>query len=71
MIHPFPPRQLAYEYQYTVFAVYAEYQLHQYDDKDMAELERRMDEHAEFFIERILPKEDGKDADKQQAHKRL
>jgi len=54
LIRSAPARQLAYEYQYPVFAMYMEYQLLQYDGKDTDALEQRMYTHAEAFIRRNI-----------------
>lgn len=53
LIRSFPPRLLACEYQYPVFAMFMEYQLLQFDGKPTAELEKRLEEHVVFFIDRI------------------
>lgn len=52
-IKPLPPRLLAYEYQYPIFAVMTEYLLLKFDNKDTDELERRVHEHIKYFIENI------------------
>ncbi|WP_158301720.1 TetR/AcrR family transcriptional regulator [Paenibacillus mesophilus] len=47
------PKTLAREYQYPVFAMFMEYQILKFDNKDTSELEAQLYEHAAFFIERI------------------
>lgn len=47
------PEQLAHEYQYPVFAMYVEYQLLHFDEKDTSILEGRLVAHLDQFMGRI------------------
>jgi AcrR family transcriptional regulator len=51
LIQPREARQLAFEYQYPIFAVMTEYVLLKYDNKDSSELEIRVQQHIQFFIQ--------------------
>lgn len=48
-IKPVDPRLLAVEYQYPAFSLLAEYNILKFDGKDTTEVERRLDQHIDFF----------------------
>ncbi|MCI3918713.1 TetR/AcrR family transcriptional regulator [Paenibacillus sp. TRM 82003] len=50
------PKMLAFEYQYPMFAVMTEYLLLRLEERETAELERRVERHIQSFIERLAPK---------------
>lgn len=47
------PRVLAAEYQYPIFAMLSEYQILKFDDKDTRDIEQRMEDHIQFFINNV------------------
>ena len=49
-IKPVDPRLLAVEYQYPAFSLLAEYNILKFDGKDTTEVERRLDQHIDFFL---------------------
>ncbi|HZG86870.1 TetR/AcrR family transcriptional regulator [Paenibacillus sp.] len=49
---PLDPRQLAFEYQYPIFAVMTEYVLLKYDGKSTEELEQMVLRHIRMFIDK-------------------
>lgn len=49
-IKPIPPRLLATEYQYPVFSMLTEYNILKFDGKDVSQVEKRLDDHIEFFL---------------------
>ncbi|PGT84471.1 MULTISPECIES: TetR/AcrR family transcriptional regulator [Bacillaceae] len=57
-IKPVDPRLLAVEYQYPAFSLLAEYNILKFDGKDTTEVERRLDQHIDFFLEMVkVPQE--------------
>jgi len=52
-IRSISPKLLAIEYQYPVFSMLTEYNILKFDGKDTAEVEQRLDQHIEFFLEII------------------
>lgn len=52
-LKPYDPRLLAYEYQYPIFSMMTEYLLLKFDDKDTADLEKRVEMHIHYFIENV------------------
>lgn len=54
-IRPLEPRILAAEYQYPVFAMLTEYNLLVAAGEKTDDVERRMDEHIDFFLAAIKP----------------
>lgn len=52
-IRPLNPRLLAIEYQYTAFSLLAEYNILKFDKKDTSEVEKKLDQHIEFFLEMV------------------
>lgn len=57
-IKPIDPRLLAVEYQYPAFSLLAEYNILKFDGKDTTEVERRLDQHIDFFLEMVkVPQE--------------
>lgn len=57
-IGTFTPELLAAEYQYPMFSMIAEYNMLRFDSKDTTNIEKRMREHLEFFLEMIKSKGD-------------
>lgn len=50
VIHPFPVRLLAAEYQYPILSMITQYQLLRFDGHDTSSLEQQMEEHITFFL---------------------
>ncbi|MFD0694522.1 TetR/AcrR family transcriptional regulator [Paenibacillus sp. GCM10027628] len=50
MIKPHDPKLLAAEYQYPLFGMITEYNLHKYLDQDTSAIEQSMADHIEFFL---------------------
>lgn len=44
------PRLLAVEYQYPSFSLLAEYNILKFDGRDTSEVEKRLDQHIDFFL---------------------
>ncbi|SOC22568.1 TetR family transcriptional regulator [Ureibacillus xyleni] len=55
-IREYDPKTLAIEYQYPVFSLLTEYTILKFDGKDTSEVESRLDNHIEFFLELITIK---------------
>jgi AcrR family transcriptional regulator len=53
-IKRYPPRLLASEYQYPIFSMIAEYNMLRFDQKDTEEIEDKMKQHIDFFLEVVL-----------------
>lgn len=47
------PRMLAFEYQYPLFSTMTEYLLLQFDQRDTRDLEQRVKQHIDFFIQNV------------------
>jgi AcrR family transcriptional regulator len=47
------PRTLALEYQYPIFTVMTEYLLLKFDNRDTADLEQRVEQHIQYFIQNV------------------
>ncbi|WP_456276226.1 TetR/AcrR family transcriptional regulator [Bacillus sp. AK128] len=56
-IKPLKPSLLAAEYQYPMFSMIAEYNMLRFDDKDTTEIENKMKEHLDFFLENVMIKD--------------
>lgn len=54
-IQPFDPKTLAVEFQYPIFTMITEYIMLRFEDKDTAEVKRKMLNHIEFFCNVISP----------------
>lgn len=54
-IKPLPPRLLAAEYQYPLFALLTEYNLLTFAGQDTADIEQRLTEHVHFFLDNVQP----------------
>ncbi|MBB6453245.1 AcrR family transcriptional regulator [Salirhabdus euzebyi] len=52
-IKAFDPKILAIEYQYPVFSLLAEYNILKFDGKDTTQVESRLNQHIDFFLEVI------------------
>lgn len=52
-IRPIDPRQLAEEYQYTLFGMISEYILLRLDGKSTEGMEAKMNRHVDFFVQMI------------------
>ncbi|TSI02533.1 TetR/AcrR family transcriptional regulator [Lysinibacillus sp. BW-2-10] len=52
-IKPLRPSLLAAEYQYPMFSMLAEYNMLRFDQKDTSEIENKMKEHVEFFLDTV------------------
>ncbi|MCM3161500.1 TetR/AcrR family transcriptional regulator [Metabacillus litoralis] len=57
-IKPVDPRLLAVEYQYPAFSLLAEYNILKFDGKDTTEVERRLDQHIDFFLDMVKVKQE-------------
>ncbi|RKQ16693.1 TetR/AcrR family transcriptional regulator [Lysinibacillus endophyticus] len=55
-IRPYNPKTLAIEYQYPVFSLLTEYTILKFDGKDTSEVETRLDNHIDFFLEIVTIK---------------
>lgn len=45
------PRMLAIQYQYPIFTMMTEYLLVKYDDNDTTDVENKMNEHLQYFLQ--------------------
>lgn len=54
-IRPLSPRLLATTYQYPIFAMTTEWTLLKFSDQDTSDIERRMVEHIDLFLELTQP----------------
>jgi len=52
-IRPLDPKMLAIEYQYPVFSLLTEYNILKFDGKDTSEVEKKLDQHIEFFLQMV------------------
>lgn len=52
-VKPFDSSVLAAEYQYPIFSMIAEYNMLRFDDKDTSQIERRMKDHMNFFLQMV------------------
>ncbi|MDZ5471512.1 TetR/AcrR family transcriptional regulator [Bacillus sp. 31A1R] len=49
----YPTKLLASEYQYPLFSMHAEYNMLRFDGKDTSEIEQKMKDHIQFFLEHV------------------
>ncbi|MCB7069648.1 TetR/AcrR family transcriptional regulator [Caldibacillus sp. 210928-DFI.2.22] len=55
-IRPYNPKVLAIEYQNPVFSLLTEYNILKFDGKGTAEVEKKLEQHIDFFLNTILEK---------------